>query len=214
MGRLIVIEGLDGAGKRTLADGLEAELVRRGNSVARGAFPRYEADIHAALVGEALRSQHGDLGESVYGMAVLNALDRRAAAEGLRADLQSHDVVLLDRYVASNAAYGAARLHQDANGDFVAWVEQLEIERFAVPGPDLQLYLQVPIEVAASRAEHRERTESDRRRDRYESDSSLQQRCGEVYAQLAAKAWWSPWRVIDGVSQVDFADLADSVLAL
>ena len=212
VGRLIVIEGLDGAGKRTLAEGLEAALTGRGHSVARAAFPRYDADVHAELVAEALRGGHGDLGDSVYGMAVLYALDRRAAADALRADVQAHDVVLLDRYVASNAAYGAARLHQGAQGDFVAWVEQLEIERFGVPRPDLQLLLQVPIEVAASRAEHRERTESDRRRDNFESDSSLQERCGEVYAELASKSWWSPWRVVDGVSRVDFADLADSVL--
>ena len=33
------------------------------------------------------------------------------------AKLGGHDVVILDRYVASNAAYSAARLHQDAEGD-------------------------------------------------------------------------------------------------
>ncbi|GAA4860231.1 dTMP kinase [Saccharopolyspora rosea] len=204
-----MIEGLDGAGKRTLADGLTAELAARGHSVARTAFPRYADDIHAELVGEALRGRHGDLGESVHGVAVLNALDRRAAAEPLRADLRSYDIVLLDRYVASNAAYGAARLHQDAHGDFVAWVRELEIERFALPRPDLQILLRVPVDVAARRAEHRERTEVDRGRDNFESDSALQQRCGEVYAQLAAENWWSPWVVVDGADRVDFADLVD-----
>ncbi|QUH04846.1 dTMP kinase [Saccharopolyspora erythraea] len=213
MGRLIVIEGLDGAGKRTLADGLTAELSRRGRSVTRVAFPRYDADVHAELVAEALRGGHGDLGDSVHGMAVLYALDRRGAADALRADIEAHDVVLLDRYVASNAAYGAARLHQDAQGDFVAWTEELEIKRFALPRPDLQLLLQVPTEVAASRAAHRERTEEERQRDNFESDASLQERCGEVYAQLAEQNWWSPWRVVSGVGQVDFSDLADLVLA-
>ncbi|MCI2422165.1 dTMP kinase [Saccharopolyspora sp. K220] len=209
MGRLIVIEGLDGAGKRTLANGIEAELTARGHSVARAAFPRYADDVHAELVAEALRGRHGDLGDSVHGMAVLYALDRRAAAASLRADLRAHDVVLLDRYVASNAAYGAARLHQNSHGDFVAWVHELEVTRFALPKPDLQILLQVSTELAARRAEHRERTEVDRQRDNFESDASLQQRCGEVYAELAAEHWWSPWIVVDGASEVDFGAIVD-----
>lgn len=205
-----MIEGLDGAGKRTLAAGLTERIRQGGGTVAHAAFPRYSADVHAELVAEALHGGHGDLGESVHGMAVLYALDRRDAAEALRADLAAHDVVLLDRYVASNAAYGAARLHQGADGEFVRWVRELEIERFAVPRPDLQLLLRVPADVAASRAEHRERTET-RRRDNFESDSSLQQRCGAVYEGLAEIGWWSPWRVIDGAERPDYAELAAEI---
>lgn len=211
MGRLIVIEGLDGAGKRTLAGGLGAELRRRGRSVAHAAFPRYGADVHADLVAEALRGGHGDLAGSVHGIALLHALDRRSAAESLREELRAHDFLLLDRYVASNAAYGAARLHEGAGGDFVAWDYELEVRRFALPRPDLQVLLRVPAELAASRAEHRERTESDRDRDSFESDSGLQRRCAEVYTELARQRWWSPWRVVDGVETVDYAELADAV---
>lgn len=212
VGRLVVIEGLDGAGKRTLARGLVAELERRGKTVTTTAFPRYSTDVHAELVGEALRGAHGDLAESVHGMAVLYALDRRDARDALEAALTDHDVVLADRYVASNAAYGAARMHEDGDGEFVAWVRELEVDRFALPRPDLQLLLAVPAELAASRAEHRENTEHGRARDAFESDSSLQVRCAEVYAQLADRDWWSPWLMIDGVERVDFAELADCVL--
>ena len=195
MGRLVVIEGLDGAGKRTLAEGLTAELK---GSVARFAFPRYADDVHAELARDALYGRMGDLPASVHGMAVLFALDRRGAAPALRAALDTHDVVLVDRYVASNAAYGAARLHEDAAGALVAWVRELEIERFAIPVPDHQLYLAVPRAVAAHRAAHRERTEPGRERDAYESDDGLQERTGAVYAQLAAASWLSPWTVLDG----------------
>ena len=192
MGRLVVIEGLDGAGKRTLADRLVDALDVR---VARFAFPRYTEDVHAELVRDALYGRMGDLAASVHGMAVLFALDRRAAAPALRAALASHDVVLVDRYVASNAAYGAARRHEGAAGGFVEWVRALEIERFGIPVPDHQLHLAVPHEVAAARAAHRERTE-DRARDAYEADDGLQKRTGEVYAELAAAAWLSPWSTV------------------
>lgn len=209
--RLIVVEGLDGAGKRTLTDGIGATLHAMGVSVARLAFPRYGMDIHADLVSEALHGQHGDLADSVYGMAVLYALDRMAAREELLAALAAHDVVLLDRYIASNAAYGAARLRQGAEGTFASWVRELEVVRLQLPVPDRQLLLRVPVEVAAGRAADRERSAPGRDRDRYESDRDLQRRCAAVYDGLAAAGWLSPWTVLDGTESVDITRLAEQL---
>ena len=201
MGRLVAIEGLDGAGKRTLAEGLAAELRRRGASVAGLAFPRYDADVHAELARDALYGRMGDLAASVYGMATLFALDRRAAATDLRAITGRHDVVLCDRYVASNAAYGAARLHEGVDGAFVTWVRALEIERFGMPVPDTQLLLQVPVHVAAARADGRAATAADRAKDAFESDAGLQARCAAVYDELAVAGWLAPWHVLDGAGR-------------
>lgn len=208
MGTLIVIEGVDGAGKRTLSDTLINALTSRGASATRLAFPRYGEDVHADLLAEVLSGRHGDLGSSVYGMAVLYALDRRAARERLRVLRDAHDVLLLDRYVASNAAYGAARLREPVDGGFVEWVRRLEIERFGLPEPDGQLLLRVPTGVARARAAHRERTETGRTRDVFESDDGLQQRCGVVYDGLAAAGWLAPWRVLDGQTRLDVDELA------
>ncbi len=154
----MVIEGLDGAGKNTLTRRLLDALSTLGVRATTVAFPRYDADVHAELARDALHGRLGDVADSVHAMAVLFALDRRAAADDLRAAVAGHDLVLVDRYVASNAAYGAARLHQGACGEFVAWVHALEIERFGLPVPDRHLLLDVPRVVAAERAAHRERT--------------------------------------------------------
>jgi dTMP kinase len=210
VGRLVVIEGLDGAGKRTLADALSAALTAQHASVARMAFPRYDADVHADLVRDALYGRLGDLADSVHGMAVLFALDRRGAAEELRALRHRHDVVLLDRYVASNAAYGAARLHEDAAGPFVEWVRGMEVDRFGVPVPDAQLLLRVPTCVAAARAQRR--AEVERAKDCYETDRGLQARCAAVYDGLAAGAWLAPWSVVDGAAELAPHDVAAQLL--
>ena len=212
MGRLVVIEGLDGAGKRTLTDRLLRALHARGARTATYAFPRYDDDVHAELVRDALHGRHGDLGESAYGMAVLFALDRRDAADGIRTALAAHDVVLADRYVASNAAYGAARLHEDADGAFVTWVHALEVERFGIPVPDGHLLLDLSHAVAAERAAHRERTEPGRVRDRNEADLALQGRVGEVYRAFAATGWLAPWTVLDGAAAVDVEALAGQLV--
>lgn len=212
MGKLIVIEGLDGAGKNTLTAALTAALTAKGASVRRWAFPRYGEDVHADLAREALHGGLGDLTDSIHGMALLFALDRHAAAPAIRAELERIDVVLLDRYVASNAAYCAARLRQDADGPFVEWVRALEMERLGLPIPDAHILLRVPVEVAAGRARHRARTNADRTRDNYESDGALQVRCARVYDELAARSWLSPWHVVDGTDPIDADALAAELL--
>ncbi|GAA3843749.1 dTMP kinase [Saccharothrix violaceirubra] len=213
MGKLVVIEGLDGAGKRTLTGKLTAALAEAGLTAVTGAFPRYDQDIHAELVRDALHGRLGDLTDSVYGMAVLYALDRRAAAPDLRAWTAEYDVVLLDRYLASNAAYGAARLRQDVDGGFVEWLRALEVDRFDLPVPDLQLLLRVPTEVAGDRAARREAQDA-RERDVYESDADLQTRCSIVYDRLAQTHWLSPWAVLDGTEALQVDDLVQEHFAV
>lgn len=212
-GRLVAVEGLDGAGKYTLTQALTEALHRAGARVASWAFPRYGVDVHADLVREALHGEHGDLADSVYGMALLYALDRREAAAGIRADLATHDVVLIDRYIASNAAYQAARMHQGVDGPVVRWVRRLEIERFGLPVPDGHILLHVAPRVAAARAEHRAERDPARARDAFESDSDLQTRCAAVYDELAAAGWLSPWYVVDGAGAVDAESLAEILLS-
>jgi dTMP kinase len=192
---LIAIEGVDGAGKHTLTQGLRAQFEAAGKSVTSLAFPRYHRSVTADLAAEALHGGHGDLSSSVYAMAVLFALDRadaRGEIERLRAE---HDVVILDRYVASNAAYSAARLHQGIDGEVVAWVHELEFDRFGAPAPDWQVLLAVPTELAAQRAQRRADTDADRARDAYERDDGLQRRTNEAYAGLAATDWGGRWAV-------------------
>lgn len=193
---LIAIEGVDGAGKRTLTEGLRATFEADGMSVAQLAFPRYGASVHADLAAEALHGGHGDLSSSVYAMAALFAMDRADAKPEIERLRANHDVVILDRYVASNAAYSAARLHQETDGDVVAWVAELEFSRFAVPQPDWHVLLAVPIELAAERARRREDADAARARDAYERDDGLQRRTGAAYAALAAAEWHGRWATV------------------
>lgn len=215
MGRLIAIEGVDGAGKFTLSAQLTRAWSESGVDAVRVGFPRYGESLHADLAAEALGGEHGDLAASVNAMAVLFALDRAGAAADLRAMIARHDVVLLDRYVASNAAYSAARVHQDADGEIVEWVRNLEFDRAVLPLPTAQILLDVPVEVAERRAREREAEDSSRARDVYERDHGLQARTAAVYAGLAAASWVSPWFVVrpDETSEsVDVQGLAADLL--
>ena len=198
---LIAIEGVDGAGKRTLTDGLSQAFEAAGRSVATLAFPRYGQSVAADVAAEALHGQHGDLASSVYAMAMLFALDRAGGAAQIRDLCRDHDVVILDRYVASNAAYSAARLHQQADGEVVGWVHDIEYRRLHLPVPDWQVLLRVSTELADQRARHRAQLDASRERDAYERDAGLQERTGAVYAGLAATGWGGRWRVVDAEVQ-------------
>ena len=208
---LIAIEGVDGAGKRTLTQGLCTAFEAAGRSVATLAFPRYGQSVAADVAAEALNGQHGDLASSVYAMAMLFALDRAGAAAQIRELCGGHDVVILDRYVASNAAYSAARLHQDAGGEVVDWVHQIEYQRLQLPAPDWQVLLGVSAELAGQRARDRARQDAGRSRDAYERDNELQQRTGAAYAGLAAAGWGGRWLVVD--ADVDPGQLAARLTA-
>jgi dTMP kinase len=203
---LIAIEGVDGAGKRTLSEGLRTSFEASGKSVATLAFPRYGQSVTADVAAEALHGEHGDLTSSVYAMALLFALDRAGAIGEIERLTRESDVVILDRYVASNAAYSAARLHEDAAGQAVAWVHGLEYQRLGLPAPDWQVLLNVTAELAGERARSRAERDPTRARDSYERDDGLQQRTGAVYAELAAAGWGGRWLVVD--SDVDPGRLA------
>jgi dTMP kinase len=209
VGTLIAVEGLDGAGKRTLVDRLTGRWEADGRRVATMAFPRYGRSVHADIASEALHGEHGDLRSSASAMAMLFALDRRDAVDEIRDLLATVDVVLLDRYVASNAAYTAARLGERADGDAVAWIGALEFDRFALPVPDRQVLLGTDPELARSRATSRAADDATRAMDAYERDTALQRATFAVYRQLVSTSWRSPWTAIsDSTVDDGLTDLA------
>lgn len=198
MGILVAVEGLDGAGKNTLVRRIAAAARQRGIGLATLTFPDYGRSITADLAAEALHGEHGDLSESAYAMALLFALDRRNSLADLEESLASHDLVLCDRYVASNAAYSAARLAQGPGGEVVSWIADLEFGRFGLPVPARQLLLGVPPEIAMERASGRAAADASRARDAYERDADLQSRVYRAYLALAEASWMSDWSVADG----------------
>lgn len=199
MGKLIAIEGLDGAGKNTLARQLQEKCAAAGQTVGVLSFPRYGHSVHADLVRDALYERLGDVGDSVYATALLFALDRRSAQGVINDLLDQYNIVLLDRYIASNAAYGAARLGglaTTAGRDFPAWVAALEVERFSERPPDRHLLLATPAAMAAQRARGRAAELSHRALDSFERDDDLQARTAAMYQHLAAREFLAPWTVL------------------
>ena len=186
---LIAVEGIDGAGKHTLVQELEKVL-----NAEIEVFPRYGTSDAGLLIRRALYGHMGDLTDSPYAMAALFALDRADLRDYLRAAAEdSERVLLLDRYVASNAAYTAARME---DMEAAQWVYDLEFGDLRLPKPHLQILLDIPTSVARERAEGRAAQDSSRSLDAYESDDSLQTRTATAYRSLARGQWASPWVIV------------------
>lgn len=195
---IVAIEGIDGAGKNTLVGRLREALDVPVRVIA---FPRYEVSIHAQLAREALYGRMGDMTQSSYAMATLFALDRFGAREDIAP--RDGELVILDRYVASNAAYSSARLGgAEGNPEVVQWVYDLEYGRLELPHPDLQIFLDTDVALAAQRAAGRAAQDATRAKDEYEKDDALQAHTAAAYQRLAAAEWGGPWLVTSDADRV------------
>jgi dTMP kinase len=153
-GTLITIEGLDGAGKTTLAQSLAREIARSRCPPAPGGHSvellREPGGVH---LSERIRELARDpaLPVSARAEALLYAAARaQLVQERLLPLLERGGLVLLDRFTDSSLAYqGAGR---------ELGVEQIRaLNRFATGGlqPDRTLLLRIPPEVARARLQAR-----------------------------------------------------------
>ena len=156
---LIVLEGLDGAGKSTQVKRLKEYLTARCGSLEYIHFPRYDAPVYGDLISRFLKGEFGSI-EAVHPqlVALLFAEDRHGAAPVMREALEAGKTVLLDRYVYSNIAYQCAKLQDlQERRKLRDWIFNTEYGDFELPEPDLNLFLDVPIGfVEQSLAAHRE----------------------------------------------------------
>ena len=152
---LIAIEGVDGAGKRTLCDGVRAAF--EGNTGRWPACRSRATTIRWPPTSPPRRCTASTVTwrPRCTRWPCCSRSTGPAPARRSGSCAPHTTSVILDRYVASNAAYSAARLRQDATGEAVDWVRRLEYERLHMPAPDWQVLLDVPAELAADRARHR-----------------------------------------------------------
>jgi dTMP kinase len=166
-GKLITIEGLDGAGKTTLARGLREALDRRGIEV------QLLREPGGVRVAERVRDLVKDPGLTVGARAeaLLYAAARaQLVAEAVDPQLDAGTWVLLDRFVDSSLAYqgGGRRLGVEA---------VMQINEFATGGlqPDRTLLLDLDPALGRSRA-----------RARAEPIDRLEGEDDEFFARIAA----------------------------
>lgn len=188
---LIVLEGLDGAGKSTQVKKLKQYLLERCGELEYIHFPRYDAPVYGELISRFLRGDFGD-NESVHPqlVALLFAEDRHGAAEGIKARLADNKTVLLDRYVYSNIAYQCSKLTDEQEVEQLRhWIFDTEYNVFKEPVPDLNIFLDVPIDFVEQNLS-KQRQGDDRSylagaQDIHEASIAFQQKVRNMYLRQA-----------------------------
>ncbi len=188
---LIVLEGLDGAGKSTQVERLIRLLKERGVESRYLHFPRFDAPIYGELIARFLRGELGTVDQvDPYLVALLFAGDRADAARQIREWIAAGDAVVLDRYVYSNVGFQCAKLPDKESRDRLRrWILHLEFEHHAIPRPDVSLFLDVPFSFTERKLSEA-RQGDDRaylkgREDIHEASLELQRRVREVYLDAA-----------------------------
>ncbi len=144
--KLFVIEGVDGAGKSTQIKMLHNFFAEKGYKCEYMHFPRTDNPYFGELIARFLRGEFGTLSEvDPYLVAMLYAGDRKDASEIISDWLKEGKIVLLDRYTYSNIAYQCAKIQDvKAQAELMKWILSLEFNHFAIPKPDLNIFLDVP----------------------------------------------------------------------
>jgi dTMP kinase len=189
--KLFVIEGVDGAGKSTQIKMLHDFLTQKGYNCEYMHFPRTDAPYFGELISRFLRGEFGSLNNvDPYLVAMLYAGDRKDASEIISNWLKEGKIVLLDRYTYSNIAYQCAKLHDvQAQDELMRWILSLEFSHFAIPKPDLNIFLDVPFaftekKLSAARTGE-DRTYLNGTRDIHEESLTFQKNVRDIYLRVA-----------------------------
>lgn len=189
---LIVLEGLDGAGKSTQVRMLREYLESVCDKLQYIHFPRYDAPVYGELISKFLRGDFGSI-EMVHPqlVALLFAEDRHNAAPAIREHIAQGGTVLLDRYVYSNIAYQCAKLPGESEAQQLRdWIFRTEYSEFSLPIPDVNIFLDVPVNFVEQNL-NSARNGDDRdylqgHNDIHEANISFQKRVREFYLRAAA----------------------------
>lgn len=183
---LVAIEGIDGSGKRTQAELLVARARRQGWSVATFSFPQYAHNPFGRAVAEYLNGRYGAVDEVAPQLSsLLFAGDRFAVRDELEEARRESDLVVCDRYMASNLAHQAAKLPEEQRPAFIGWLQEIELELYGLPSADLSVFLDVPVKTAEDLVLSKDRRDyTDAERDIHEADAGYLARCRAVYELL------------------------------
>jgi len=148
MGKLIVIEGIDGSGKLTqlhlLLDYLDRNKIKHSSFD----FPQYKKTFFGDFAGRFLKGEFGHFSRiNPYLASFPYAADRWQVKEKLWQAIDQDQFVICNRYTPSSI-YQAVKVNPTERQKFLDWVETLEYEVFGIPRPNIVIFLYVPLTFA------------------------------------------------------------------
>lgn len=190
IGKLIVIDGTDGAGKTTQIKLLSESLAKKNISHEVISFPRYEDNEYGKLVKRYLEGEFGSINEvNPYLMALAYAGDRALAKPLIEKWLGEGKVVITNRYVSANCAHMGANLPIEKRDEFISWLSDLEYRTNGLPYADLTILLTVDPKVGQKNVLDKQKP------DIHEENLRHLEEANKIYLSLAEEE--NNWHVVD-----------------
>ena len=213
MGKLFVIDGLDGSGKGTQTGKLAEYLTQKGIKARRISFPAYgtrgAALVEGYLAGE-LGGKPDDTG--AYATSTFYGIDRYWS---YRTDWgkfyhEPDTVIICDRYTTANAVHQCSKLPREEWDNYLDWLWDNEYNKLGIPRPDKICYLEMRPDLSRRLVEERTVKEG-RKIDIHERDWEYLDRCYDAALYASDYLGWEKITCYEGdtIRSVDdiFAEL-------
>ena len=213
MGKLVVIEGLDGSGKSTQLDLLYENLKKHGIECRAVSFPDYD-NPSSTLVKMYLNGNFGTNPNDVnaYAASVFYTVDRYASYKAKWGEYyENGGTVVSGRYTTSNAVHQASKLSEDKWEDFLSWLYDFEYNKIGIPKPDKVIFLYMPVEVSQELLTKRYEGDNSKK-DIHESDTEYLDRCRKAAVFTAKYSGWEIIPCADYGEARSIEDIANDVL--
>lgn len=183
-GKLIVFEGIDGAGKTTQIKLLAEYLKGKNIDFEVINFPRYGQNLYADLVTRYLKGEFGNINEiNPYLAALAYAGDRALSKPLIENWLNNGKLVISNRYVSASQAHLSANLPENQVENFIKWVDQLEYQTNKMPKPHFTILLKVDPGIG------QENVLKSGQIDIHEKSLTHEQKGAQIYLKLAEDDW-------------------------
>lgn len=214
MGKLIVIEGLDGSGKSTQLALLPKGLKEKGFACQTVSFPNYDDDS-SALVKMYLSGQFGTKPGDVNAFAAscFYACDRYASFKKDWGKFYNEGgIIVSGRYTTSNAVHQCSKLDESEWENYLSWLYDFEYNKLGIPKPDKVIFLDMPIEVSQKLLDKRY-GEDGGHKDIHESDVEYLEKCRKAAYFTAEYSGWTKISCAENGEPRSIEDIAADVLA-
>ncbi len=182
-GFLIAIEGIDGAGKRTLCSFMKKYMESQEYEVIQFEYPDYSS-IWGKIIEEYL---HHKIELSINEQFFTYFIDILKDQDKISDLLRKGNIVIMDRYFSSTLAFQCAK-----GFDFQSALSI--IRTMHVIEPDLTLFIQIPPGLALERKFNQKKS-----LDRHEKDRKLLEEVDNIYEKMHSEEILSKkWIKIDG----------------
>jgi dTMP kinase len=187
-GRIIVLEGIDKAGKGTQCKLLQNDIMKAGFNCKILDFPDYSTSIgkEIRLFLDGRRSYSSEV------QHMLLSVNRWEKKEEIEKMLQNGTIIIMDRYYQSNIVYGLS------NGLDLNWLINLDK---GLPKEDIVIILEIDPETSYKRV--------NRNRDLFEKNLKFLSNVKQNYQKLSQIY---NWNIINGEETVEKIHLKTSSL--